>query len=63
LELASERKTSELGDRLTVPFGDDEEVQSEHPYLEASALTLLAGDGATAEEVGRGCCKMNRVCC
>jgi hypothetical protein len=51
-ELASEQKTSELGDGLPVPFGD-EEVQSwldsmqllspsEHPYPEASALILLA---------------------
>jgi hypothetical protein len=72
-ELASERKTSELGDGLLVPYGD-EEVQSwldsmqllspsEHPYPEASALILLAGGGATTEEAGKGCCKMDKVCC
>jgi hypothetical protein len=70
-ELASEKKTSELGDKLPVLFGD-EEVQSwldsmqllspsEHPYLEASALILLAGGGATIEEVGTGCCEMDGV--
>jgi hypothetical protein len=62
-ELASERKTSELGDELLVPFSD-EEVQScldsmqllsssEHPYPEASALILLACGGAMTEESGR----------
>jgi hypothetical protein len=67
-----ERKTSEQGDEILVPRGD-EEVQSwldstqllspsEHPYLEASALILLVGGGATAEEAGRGCCEMDGVC-
>ena len=71
--LASEWKTSELGDGLPAPFGD-EEVQSwldsmqllspsEHPYPEASALILLAGGGATAEEADEGCCEMDGVCC
>jgi hypothetical protein len=35
---------------------------SEHPYPEASALILLVGGGATAEEAGRGCCEMDGVC-
>jgi hypothetical protein len=72
-ELASERKTSELGDGLPVPFGD-EEVQSwldsmqllspsEHPYPEASALILLASGGATTEEAGGGCCEIDGVFC
>jgi hypothetical protein len=72
-ELASERKTSELGDGLPVPYGD-EEVQSwldsmqllspsEHPYPEASALILLVGAGATAKEEGKGCCEIDKVCC
>jgi hypothetical protein len=72
-ELASERKTSELEDGLPVPFGD-EEVQSwldsmqllspsEHPYPEASALIIIASGGATAKEVGGGCCEMDGVCC
>jgi hypothetical protein len=30
---------------------------SEHPYLEARALILLAGGGATAEEADEGCCE------
>jgi hypothetical protein len=69
----SEQKTSELRDGLPVPRGD-EEIQSwldsmqllspsEHPYLEASVLILLVGGGATAEEAGEGCCKMQGVCC
>ena len=72
-ELAPKRKTSELGDGLPIPFGD-EEVQSwlnsmqvlspsEHLYAEASALILLDGGGATTEEAGGGCCKMDDVCC
>ena len=72
-ELAPERKTSELGDGLPVPFGD-EEVQSwldsmqllspsEHPYPEASTLILLAGGSATTEETSGGCCEMDGVCC
>ena len=70
-EFAPKRKTSELGDGLPVPRGD-EEVQSwldsmqllspsEHPYLEASALILLAGGGATIEEVGTCYCEMDGV--
>jgi hypothetical protein len=72
-ELASERKTSELGDGLLVAFAD-KEVQSwldsmqllspsEHPYPEASALILLIGGDVTVEEAGRGCCEMDVVCC
>jgi hypothetical protein len=68
LELALEQKTSELGDGLPVPFGD-EEVQSwldlmqvlstsEHPYPEAIALILLASGGAPTEEADGGYCKM-----
>jgi hypothetical protein len=73
VELTSERKTSELGDGLPVPFGN-EEVQSwldsmqllslsEHPYPEASALVLLTGGGATPEKASGDCCEMDRVCC
>jgi hypothetical protein len=57
-ELALEQKTSELGDGLAVPR-DDEEVQSwldSMQLLLPSALILLAGGSATAEEAGRGCC-------
>jgi hypothetical protein len=72
-EFAPKRKTSELGDGLPVPRGD-KEVQSwldstqllspsEHPYPEASALTLLADGGATTEKTGGGCCEVDEVCC
>jgi hypothetical protein len=36
---------------------------SEHPYPEASALIIIASGGATAKEVGGGCCEMDGVCC
>jgi hypothetical protein len=72
-KLAPKRKTSELRDVVPVPRADAE-VQSwldsmqllspsEYPYLEASALILLAGGGATTEEADEGCCEMDGVCC
>jgi hypothetical protein len=67
----AERKTSKLGDRLPVPFGDEEvwswldSMQllspSGHPYPEASALILLVGGDATTKEAGGGCCEMDEV--
>jgi hypothetical protein len=36
---------------------------SEHPYPKVSALILLAGGGAIAEEADEGCCEMDGVCC
>ena len=72
-ELVAERKTSELGGRLSVPFGGEEvwswldSMQllspSGHIYPEVSALILLAGGDATTEEAGEGCYEMDGVCC